>query len=562
MITHQNRSSDNSKEDKSIFLYSSSDLSLKKLPIPNYSSNFVFLDNFLYFTSKEGFARYSFSSNTYQNLYPFELFYDFELPGCDYIREKQLFCFRYFSKKSYPVMNSLILDKEGHQIAEIPHIINTYDFPPFYYNEPILHHISGKDFFFFTFQSLPSDLYYAKSIQDKPINLTQGQFPVLQSELSPDQQNIAFYSLDHSTNIASVHLLNLATPGKVTTLASFQLYYHENSAPHEEYLYEHFLTLSWSKDSQWIYFVTRDTSKRFMIYRAKADGKEMTLLSDPKSSSFSSMISPDSTQIVYVTGEERKIALMNIDETNKKIISDGIATKQCFFPAWSPDGKMIAFNQLMVEDRYNTPKSPTNQIMIITPQGKVIAKIDCMFIDPGEPQLESIQAKNFWSYSSNYFSCLQSVDNSGMGEGYVKDIFYIGLWDKNFSGINLIQPTIHRFKWAHSKDILMLFEWTTSKEEIYHFANRIEGHTVQLYDCNSKQFTTVTKDVFYVFDAAWSPEDTEVLYASTDMLSGQVVFKVTKADGSTEQLLLSFGENPLEQPSSIADIDELVWLKE
>lgn len=53
-----------------------------------------------------------------------------------------------------------------------------------------------------------------------------------------------------------------------------------------------------------------------------------------------------------------------------------------------------------------------------------------------------------------------------------------------------------------------------------------------------------------------------MLYAGTDMLSGQVVFKVAKADGSTEQLLLSFGENPLEQPSSVADIDELVWLKE
>jgi len=552
MITHQNSRSDSSKEDKSIFLYSSSDLSLKKLPIPNYSSNFVFLDNFLYFTSKEGFARYSFSSNTYQNLYPFELFYNFELPGCDYIREKQLFCFRYISKKSYPVMNSLILDKEGHQIAEIPHIINTYDFPPFYYNEPILHHISDKDFFFFTFQSLPSDLYYAKSIKDKPSNLTQGRYPVLRSELSPDQDKVAFYSLDSIADTASIHLIHLKNPKKVMTLATFQFDYPINSCSPGEYPEDHFLTLTWSEDSQRIYFVTRDASKRFMIYRAKANGKEMTLLSDPKSSSFGSMVSPDGKQIVYVTGEERKIALMNTDGTNKKIISDGIATKQCFFPAWSPDGKMIAFNQLIMEDRrFDTPNL-TNQIIIITPQGKVIEKIDCKYINPRSTYPEFYQSRNFWSYSTNYFSCLQSVNNTYAGEvGYHSDS-QICVWEKNFFNGEPIEPIIRTFKWAHSKDNLMLF--------VTQHSNFLDNK-IQLFDCKTKQYTTITQYISILSDAAWSPEDSEVLYAGTDMLSGQMVFKVASSDGSYQKLLFTFGENPLEQPSSIADIDELVWLK-
>ncbi|MCE5224045.1 hypothetical protein LLG10_07690, partial [bacterium] len=220
---------------------------------------------------------------------------------------------------------------------------------------------------------------------------------------------------------------------------------------------------------------------------------------------------------------------------------------------------------LMVKDRYDNYTSPSNQIMIITPQGKLIKKIDCTFIDPSKPNLEFIQAKNFWSYLSNVFACLKSIDNHWVPKGSSFKEFYISIWRNAFQKEESINPITHSFKWAHSKDMLMLFEWADIDNKkgsgYFIYSSFYYDNSVQLYDCSTKQFTTVTKDIFYVFDAAWSPEDTEVLYAGTDIDSGQVVFKVAKADGSNEQLLLSFGENPLEQPSSIVDIDELVWLK-
>ena len=144
-------------------------------------------------------------------------------------------------------------------------------------------------------------------------------------------------------------------------------------------------------------------------------------------------------------------------------------------------------------------------------------------------------------------------------EQHYKDIFHVNIGEKKFSSSNLIQPTIHRFKWASSKELLMLFRWIDKKAS--HFTSwdwesHESNNTIQLYACCTKQFITVKKDVFYVFDAAWSPEDTEVLYAGTDIHSGQVVFKVASSDGSYQKQLFTFGENPLEQPSSIADIDE------
>jgi Tol biopolymer transport system component len=530
-------------DEKEVYLFSSSDHSLVKLSIPVNSSNFVMLDHFLYFTTDKTFAKYDFPSKTFQALYESDFQNKFSV---FFLPKNQLF---YFYSSLDDIL--VIQDKTGRQITKIKNI-DSIPFPD-YLDSTIRFH--SDHFYYFTRQSQSSDLYYAKSIQDKPINLTQGKYPVLRSELSPDQDKVAFYSLDSIANTASVHLINMKNPKKVMTLATFTFdypVYPSWGCFPREYPEEHFLTLSWSKDSQWIYFVTRDASKRFMIYRAKADGKEMTLLSDPKSSSFGSMVSPDGKQIVYVTGEERKIALMNTDGTNKKIISDGIATKQCFFPAWSPDGKMIAFNQLIMEDRrFDTPNL-TNQIIIITPQGKVIEKIDCKYINPRSTYPEFYQSRNFWSYSTNYFSCLQSVNNTYAGEvGYHSDS-QICVWEKNFFNGEPIEPIIRTFKWAHSKDNLMLF--------VTQHSNFLDNK-IQLFDCKTKQYTTITQYISILSDAAWSPEDSEVLYAGTDMLSGQMVFKVASSDGSYQKLLFTFGENPLEQPSSIADIDELVWLK-
>jgi len=228
---------------------------------------------------------------------------------------------------------------------------------------------------------------------------------------------------------------------------------------------------------------------------------------------------------------------MNIDGTDKKNISDGIATHPCNFPTWSPDGKMIAYNQLMVADR-REPKGPTNQIMIINTEGKLIKKIDCKHINPRSTYPEFYQSRNLWSHSTNYFSCLQSIRNSYMGEGSYQANSQICIWEKNFINTEPIQSIILTFKWAPSKEMIMLF---VNNTESYYLE-----HKIQLFDYNTKQYTPITQYICNLSDAAWSPKNTEVIYAGTDMLSGQMVFKVASTDGSYQKQLFTFGENPME----------------
>jgi len=82
-----------------------------------------------------------------------------------------------------------------------------------------------------------------------------------------------------------------------------------------------------------------------------------------------------------------------------------------------------------------------------------------------------------------------------------------------------------------------------------------------IYDFDVKLSSDILVDVYDVYDATWSPDGKQIVYSGNDLVSGQIVFKTSQVDGSNQKVLFTFGENPLERPSSIEKIEKLVWLK-
>ncbi|MCK4258415.1 MAG: DUF5050 domain-containing protein [Halanaerobiales bacterium] len=102
--------------------------------------------------------------------------------------------------------------------------------------------------------------------------------------------------------------------------------------------------LSWidlSSDGQSIFYVGNDYITR-RLYKIDANGENQVTLAKAKSLFWPS-ISPDGTEIVYITSSDSEnytLNLINVDGTNHRVVYTSDFTSM---PVWSPDGSRIAF---------------------------------------------------------------------------------------------------------------------------------------------------------------------------------------------------------------------------
>jgi TolB protein len=101
---------------------------------------------------------------------------------------------------------------------------------------------------------------------------------------------------------------------------------------------------AWSPDGKWIAFTSeRDGSAD--LYRIRTDGSGLERLTDDPAFDDQAAFSPDSSQIVFVTtraGGTANLWILDLQTHRAKSLTSGRGGD--FRPAWSPDGKWIAFS--------------------------------------------------------------------------------------------------------------------------------------------------------------------------------------------------------------------------
>jgi TolB protein len=104
---------------------------------------------------------------------------------------------------------------------------------------------------------------------------------------------------------------------------------------------------AWSPDGKSIVFVMKTAASDWNIYRASADGSDVTQLT--RSGAWDPAWSPDGKSIAFVSTVEgkRQISAMSADGLNVRLLTSGPV--EHFHPAFSPDGSRIALTS--VENR-------------------------------------------------------------------------------------------------------------------------------------------------------------------------------------------------------------------
>jgi TolB protein len=226
---------------------------------------------------------------------------------------------------------------------------------------------------------------------------------------------------------------------------------------------------AWSPDGSQIAFTTFNLDT-FMaqIMIMNADGSNAHALTDPALNPFGASWSPDGKQIAFFALPPKahvfgggSLYTINADGTHvTKILDDG-TDRLNWLPAWSPDGKRIAFTS-------NRGDGTAYQIYTLAPDGSDIQPLTDSKTDPGT---NSDRVWPVWSPDGKQIAFLAGHVSFQVPEGGTYDVYVM-----NADGSNVRQLT-------HVNNVTLGLAWSSDGKQIAYLAGK--GQKVQLFEMDA-----------------------------------------------------------------------------
>jgi TolB protein len=120
---------------------------------------------------------------------------------------------------------------------------------------------------------------------------------------------------------------------------------------------------AWSPDRQRIVFSsTRDGQDETDVYSMARDGTDIRRITDTPEAEYEPRISPDGQSMAFVRqdGSDWILSIMDVDGSNIRDLTEPM--KYIEFPAWRPDGSLIAFAGIV-------PDGSESDLFAVSPDG-------------------------------------------------------------------------------------------------------------------------------------------------------------------------------------------------
>lgn len=236
---------------------------------------------------------------------------------------------------------------------------------------------------------------------------------------------------------------------------------------------------AWSNDSSFI--VYRDRNGQ--LYKIPSDGGNATQLTFDNKYCAVPTLSPDDSKILYGC-EDKKTSYLAYVGTNGKTWSQNIGADSNFIqdPAWSPDGKQIAWMG------YNNPYMPwdSSRIYIGDLQGNYKAVSFFSKNDSGSTSIDTLSSscQPRWSPNGKYLAFV--CDKTG----------YMNLWLTDKSGENAecmvsIKNDVVYPSWGSGN---VNYAWSEDESYIVFTVINEASNNLYKYDLNTKELTQLTDD--------------------------------------------------------------------